>query len=81
MHVCNHAVPFRRRTIRVQEKEDCKVAKYIIKRIIMAIITIFLVCFITFFAMNAVPGGPFNSEKAIILISVMKISNSEREEF
>ncbi len=64
MHVCNHAVPFRRRTIRVQEKEDCKVAKYIIKRIIMAIITIFLVCFITFFAMNAVPGGPFNSEKA-----------------
>ena len=24
----------------------------------------FLVCFITFFMMNAVPGGPFNGEKA-----------------
>ncbi len=39
-------------------------AKYIVKRVFLAIVTIFLVCLITFFAMNAVPGGPFNGEKA-----------------
>ena len=38
--------------------------KYTIKRIFLAVITLFLICFITFFAMNAVPGGPFNGEKA-----------------
>jgi len=40
------------------------VAKYIVKRILLAVVTMFLVCFITFFMMNAVPGGPFNGEKA-----------------
>jgi oligopeptide transport system permease protein len=40
------------------------VAKYIVKRIVLAIVSLFLVCFITFFAMNAIPGGPFNGEKA-----------------
>ena len=39
-------------------------AKYIVKRILLAVVTMFLVCFITFFMMNAVPGGPFNGEKA-----------------
>ena len=39
-------------------------AKYIVKRIVLAIVSLFLVCFITFFAMNAIPGGPFNGEKA-----------------
>ncbi len=39
-------------------------AKYIVKRVLLAIVTLFLVCFITFFAMNAIPGGPFNGEKA-----------------
>ncbi len=38
--------------------------KYIVKRVILAVITMFLICFITFFAMNAIPGGPFNGEKA-----------------
>ena len=38
--------------------------KYIVKRVLLAIVTLFLVCFITFFAMNAIPGGPFNGEKA-----------------
>ena len=38
--------------------------KYTIKRIFLAVITLFLICFITFFAMNAVPGGTFNGEKA-----------------
>ena len=40
-------------------------AKYIFKRIIMAIVTIFAVASVTFFVMNMVPGGPFMSEKAI----------------
>ena len=39
-------------------------SKYLVKRILLAILSIFIICLITFFAMNAVPGGPFNSEKA-----------------
>ncbi|MGN0465384.1 MAG: ABC transporter permease [Lachnospiraceae bacterium] len=39
--------------------------KYIVQRIVMAIITIFVVATLTFFVMNLVPGGPFMSEKAI----------------
>ena len=38
--------------------------KYVVKRVLLAIITIFIVCVITFFTMNAVPGGPFSAEKA-----------------
>ncbi len=38
---------------------------YVIKRIGLAIITIWAVATITFFLMNMVPGGPFLSEKAI----------------
>ena len=38
--------------------------KYSIKRIILAIVTIFIIAGITFFAMNAIPGGPFAKEKA-----------------
>lgn len=40
-------------------------AKYIIKRVLFAILTIFIVSLITFFVMNLVPGGPFNKEKAV----------------
>lgn len=39
--------------------------KYIVKRVLMAIITAFLVATLTFFVMNLVPGGPFMAEKAI----------------
>lgn len=39
--------------------------KYILKRIGLAIVTIFVVATLTFFLMNMVPGGPFLSEKAI----------------
>lgn len=39
--------------------------KYIAKRIVLAIVTIWAVATITFFLMNMVPGGPFLSEKAI----------------
>ena len=41
------------------------VTRYIIKRILLAILTIFIICAITFFTMHAVPGGPFNREKAL----------------
>lgn len=39
--------------------------KYVTKRILLALVTIFIVCGITFFAMNAIPGGPFDGEKAV----------------
>ena len=39
--------------------------KYLIKRVLLAMLSIFLICMITFFLMNAVPGGPFSSEKAV----------------
>lgn len=39
--------------------------KYITKRVIMAVITILVVATLTFFLMNAVPGGPYEAEKAI----------------
>ncbi|MBR6072526.1 MAG: ABC transporter permease [Acholeplasmatales bacterium] len=38
---------------------------YIVKRLLMAILTIFVVITVTFFVMQAVPGGPFLSEKGI----------------
>ncbi len=38
---------------------------YILKRIVLAIFTIWVVITITFFVMHAVPGGPFTSEKAV----------------
>ena len=39
--------------------------KYVTKRVLLAIFTVFIVCGITFFAMNAIPGGPFDGEKAL----------------
>ena len=39
--------------------------KYIVKRILLAVLTVFIICAITFFLMHAVPGGPFNREKAL----------------
>ena len=38
-------------------------AKYILKRVLMAVITLFIVICLTFFLMNAVPGNPWLSEK------------------
>lgn len=40
-------------------------AKYIIKRVLLAILTIFIVATLTFFLMHSVPGGPFVAEKSI----------------
>jgi len=39
-------------------------AKYIIRRILVAALTILLIACMTFLLMNAVPGGPFLAEKA-----------------
>lgn len=38
---------------------------YIAKRLLLAVVTVLLICAITFFLMHAVPGGPFSSEKAV----------------
>lgn len=39
--------------------------RYIIKRVLLAILAVLIICVITFFAMHAIPGGPFNKEKAL----------------
>ena len=39
-------------------------SNYLIKRILSAIVTIFVVATVTFFLMNIVPGGPFLAEKS-----------------
>lgn len=44
---------------------DSKTVLYILKRLGLAILTIWVVITITFFVMHAVPGGPFVGEKAI----------------
>ena len=44
---------------------DSKTLRYIIKRIIFAVVTLWAVITVTFFVMHAVPGGPFTREKAI----------------
>ena len=44
---------------------DSKTLRYIIKRILLAIVTLWAVITITFFVMKAVPGDPFASEKAV----------------
>ncbi len=38
---------------------------YILKRLVLAAFTVFVVITVTFFVMHAVPGGPFLSEKAV----------------
>jgi len=43
---------------------DSKFLFYIVKRLLMALLTIVLVIAITFFVMHAIPASPFSSEKA-----------------
>lgn len=42
-----------------------KTLKYIVKRLILAVFTVWVVITVTFFIMHAVPGGPFVGEKAV----------------
>ena len=44
---------------------NTKTLMYILKRVALAILTVWVVITVTFFVMRAVPGGPFMSEKAI----------------
>lgn len=39
-------------------------SKYLVKRVLLAILSILIVSAITFFVMNLIPGAPFNKEKA-----------------
>lgn len=44
---------------------NSKTAFYILKRLVLALLTVWVVITVTFFVMRAVPGGPFASEKAL----------------
>ena len=44
---------------------NTKTLMYILKRIGLALLTVWIVITVTFFVMHAVPGGPFAAEKAI----------------
>lgn len=44
---------------------NTKTLLYILKRIVLSVITVLVVITITFFVMRAVPGGPFLAEKAV----------------
>ena len=44
---------------------DSKTLIYILKRVGLAIVTVFVVITVTFFVMRAVPGGPFMGERAL----------------
>ncbi len=49
---------------RLEVRMNSKFLIYIVKRFVMAVLTIFLVIAITFFVMHAIPASPFSSEKA-----------------
>ena len=41
------------------------VARFLLKRVLMALLTLFLIALLTFVLMHAVPGGPFTGEKQV----------------
>ncbi len=51
--------------MRPPKSRRLSVGKYVVKRLILAVVTVLIICAITFFAMHAIPGGPFNREKAL----------------
>ena len=44
---------------------NAKTVKYIVKRLLLAVVTIFIVISFTFWFMQLIPGGPFTSEKSV----------------
>ena len=48
-----------------KSRMNTKTLMYILKRILLALLTVWVVITVTFFVMHAVPGGPFLSEKAV----------------
>ena len=47
------------------DRELAYLAKYIIKRVAMGLLCIFIVATLTFLLMNLVPGSPFTAEKSM----------------
>ena len=67
---CTIAVGIFYNTVQTETRErydpmNSKTLMYILKRIALAVLTVWVVITVTFFVMRAVPGGPFMSEKAI----------------
>ena len=60
-----HIALFRVDLIRKEDFMNTKTLIYILKRLLLAILTVWVVITVTFFVMHAVPGGPFLGEKAI----------------
>ena len=48
----------------IMRKQTLDISKYVVKRIIISLVTILLIASITFLLMNLVPGDPFLNEKA-----------------
>ena len=42
-----------------------KMMFYVLKRILLALLTIWIVITVTFFVMHAVPGGPFTNDRKV----------------
>ena len=61
---CTRAAMYPRRHVPNVSPEGNNMIKYCLKRILLAVVTMFCIVAITFFAMNAIPGGPFDAEKA-----------------
>ena len=57
--------PYYLRVKQAGKSVNTKTLSYIIKRVLLAVLTVWIVLTITFFVMHFVPGGPFASEKAI----------------
>lgn len=57
---CSDGVILKERNISM----NTKTLLYIVKRLLLALLTVLIVITITFFVMHAVPGGPFTAEKA-----------------
>jgi ABC transporter, permease protein len=67
LYVC---IKYRQNTLITQNDKEIRkgediVLKYIIKRLIFGLATIFIVSTLTFFLMQQVPGGPFAADKSI----------------
>ena len=57
--------PYYLRVKQAGKNVNPKTLSYIIKRVLLPVLTVWIVLTITFFVMHFVPGGPFASEKAI----------------
>ena len=67
---CTIAVGIFYNTVQTETRErydpmNSKTLMYILKRIVLAFLTVWVVITVTFFVMRAVPGGPFMGEKAV----------------